>query len=266
MTSSINTSGINVNYPVAGVDNNSQGFRDNFSAIATQFTTAASEITALQNNAVVSNSANNFNGNTQQNLNLLQSTEQAYQFSTGLGVGSATLNWENGAYQFAATTTDNGTRSLSFSNFGSAGRAARMTVELGMLASGTNYVTWPAAVKVPLQYGIAVYINTSSGEGFVPGPITVNSSGVITAIAVEDGGSGYSGGDTVTIIGGGGFGATATLTLSSTVITNVNVDSGGAGYQNNITGALPTGRHIFEFVTKDAGTTINLVKYLYYLV
>ena len=33
--SSINTNGINTNYPVPGVNNNSQGFRDNFAAIKT---------------------------------------------------------------------------------------------------------------------------------------------------------------------------------------------------------------------------------------
>lgn len=264
MTSSISTTGINVNYPVAGVDNNSQGFRDNFSAIANQFTTAASEITALQNNAVVSNSSNNLNGNTQQNLNLLQFTEQAYQFSSGLETGSTELNWLNGGYQYATTTATNGTRLFSFSNFGVAGKAARMTVEVVVAATGTNYITWPASVRIPLEYGISVVVNTTGGEGFVPGAITVNASGAITAIAVEDGGSGYGGGDTVTIQGGGGFGATATLTLSSTVITNVNIGAGGSGYQSNVTGALPAGRHIYEFVTRDAGSSINLANYLYY--
>lgn len=265
MTSSISTSGINVNYPVAGVDNNSQGFRDNFSAIANQFTTAASEITALQNNAVVSNSTNNLNGNTQQNLNLLQVTEQAYQFSSGLEPGSTDLNWLNGSYQHAVTTSSNGTRLFSFSNFGVAGKVSRMAVEVLMAATGTNYIKWPSSVRIPLEYGISVIVNTSSGEGFVPGAVTVNASGVITDIAVEDGGSGYSGGDTVTIVGGGGFGATASLTLSSTVITGITVGTGGSGYQSNVAGALPAGRHVYQFETRDAGTNINLVKYLYYL-
>ena len=33
--STINTNGIDVNYPVPGVNNNSQGFRDNFAAVKT---------------------------------------------------------------------------------------------------------------------------------------------------------------------------------------------------------------------------------------
>ena len=51
--SNINTNGINVNYPVPGVNNNSQGFRDNFSSIATNLDSAATEITDLQNKVVV---------------------------------------------------------------------------------------------------------------------------------------------------------------------------------------------------------------------
>ncbi len=53
MTSAINTNGINVNYPVPGINNSSQGFRDNFTAIRTDLNTAATEITDLQNNVVL---------------------------------------------------------------------------------------------------------------------------------------------------------------------------------------------------------------------
>lgn len=51
--STINTNGINVNYPVPGVNNNSQGFRDNFTAIKTNLDTAGSEITDLQNKVLL---------------------------------------------------------------------------------------------------------------------------------------------------------------------------------------------------------------------
>lgn len=47
MTSSISTTGINVDYPIAGVNNSSQGFRDNFNAIKQALESAKSEITEL---------------------------------------------------------------------------------------------------------------------------------------------------------------------------------------------------------------------------
>ena len=51
--SQINTNGINVNYPVPGQNNSSQGFRDNFAAIRTNINTASTEITDLQAKVVV---------------------------------------------------------------------------------------------------------------------------------------------------------------------------------------------------------------------
>lgn len=51
--STINTNPINVNYPVPGVNNNSQGFRDNFASIVTNLDIASTELTDLQNKVVV---------------------------------------------------------------------------------------------------------------------------------------------------------------------------------------------------------------------
>jgi collagen type VII alpha len=48
MTSNISTLGINVNFPVTGLSNNSQGFRDNFSAIKAALDVANAEISTLQ--------------------------------------------------------------------------------------------------------------------------------------------------------------------------------------------------------------------------
>lgn len=53
MTSQIISSSIDADYPIAGQDNDSQGFRDNFSAIKTALSTAKSEIDTLQSNTVL---------------------------------------------------------------------------------------------------------------------------------------------------------------------------------------------------------------------
>lgn len=47
--SNINFTAIDVTYPIAGINNNSQGFRDNFTAIKNGLAEAASEINTLQN-------------------------------------------------------------------------------------------------------------------------------------------------------------------------------------------------------------------------
>jgi len=51
--SNINTNSIDANFPVPGVNNSSQGFRDNFASIKNNLSTASTEITDLQNKVVL---------------------------------------------------------------------------------------------------------------------------------------------------------------------------------------------------------------------
>ena len=53
MTSQINPNDIDGNYPIAGVSNNTQGMRDNFTNTRTNFQYAAEEITDLQSKALL---------------------------------------------------------------------------------------------------------------------------------------------------------------------------------------------------------------------
>ena len=63
MTSARVSATIDADFPVAGVDNDSQGFRDNFSIIRDGLATANAEITELQTNTAKLNDDNDFNGN-----------------------------------------------------------------------------------------------------------------------------------------------------------------------------------------------------------
>ena len=53
MASSINTSNIDGAYPVAGQDNSSQGFRDNFTNVKTNFGYTKSELEDLQTKSIL---------------------------------------------------------------------------------------------------------------------------------------------------------------------------------------------------------------------
>jgi len=61
-------------------------------------------------------------------------------------------------------------------------------------------------------------------------PTPTVSGGTVSAISVDDGGSGYTSQPTVTISGGGGTGATATATISGGVVTAVTITNAGTGY------------------------------------
>lgn len=82
MASNINETNVNELYPVAGVDNDTQGFRDNFSAIKSNFTAAKTEIEDLQDNSARTDSDNSFNNNEVSEAVLLYNTEKLYTGGT----------------------------------------------------------------------------------------------------------------------------------------------------------------------------------------
>lgn len=148
MTSNINPNNINGAYPVAGQDNNSQGFRDNFTNTGTNFQYAADEITDLQNKAVLKAALtgttldNNMNGSLLYNAQLQQMTNTVLPLGTLSG--SVTLNYALGPYY---TLTTSGPISFGFSNLPAAGVEASWTVSV-TVASTAHTITFPTAVSV----------------------------------------------------------------------------------------------------------------------
>jgi hypothetical protein len=148
MTSNINPNNIDGAYPVAGQDNNSQGFRDNFTNTSTNFQFAADEITDLQNNAVLKSALtgtvlnNNMLGSILSNAQLQDMSETVV--ALGTVSGSVAVNYSLGSYQ---TLTTNGPVSLTFSNFSAAGTASTVVVQV-TVSNTAHTLTIPAAVSV----------------------------------------------------------------------------------------------------------------------
>ena len=161
MTSAINPNNIDGAYPVAGQDNNSQGFRDNFTNTATNFQYAADEITDLQNNAVLKSALtgttlnNNMGGSVLSNAQLQDMSETVV--SLGTVAGSTTINYALGSVQ---TLTTNGAVTLAFSNFPPAATAGTVRVVV-TVANVIHTLILPAAVTVNAR-GIQG-LNTSTG-------------------------------------------------------------------------------------------------------
>lgn len=97
MTSSINPDQINEAFPVAGQDNPSQGFRDNFSATKNNLSTAKSEITDLQSNTAKLNANNNFQNNELSGALFIANKVKV--FDGGTVASSQDINLSNGHYQ-----------------------------------------------------------------------------------------------------------------------------------------------------------------------
>jgi len=141
MASNIVSNTINESFPVAGQDNDSQGFRDNYTIIKTGLATAASEITALQNTVAVTTSNNNFAGNEIVDANLSAVSEKYFNGST-VSAGQE-INFTNGHYQSFILGAD---IAFTFSNFPANDRLGKLRIEL---LSDTLGVTRVASFAYP---------------------------------------------------------------------------------------------------------------------
>lgn len=161
MTSAINPNNIDGAYPVAGQDNNSQGFRDNFTNTATNFQYAADEISDLQAKAVLKAALtgttlnNDMGGSVLSNAQLQDMSETVVALGTVSGTN--TINYALGSFQ---TLTTNGAVALAFSNFPPAATAGTVRVQV-TVASVAHTLVLPAAVTVNAR-GIQG-LNTSTG-------------------------------------------------------------------------------------------------------
>jgi hypothetical protein len=106
--SNINPQSIDGAYPIAGQDNNSQGFRDNFTNTVNNFTFAAAELTDLQQNAVLKAALGSVGqtGTPTNDLNYaylthaqLKGTVETNNRLSNVTSGSFTIDWATGHYQ-----------------------------------------------------------------------------------------------------------------------------------------------------------------------
>lgn len=105
----INSAGIRGDYPVAGEDNDTQGFRDNFSLIKENTTYVTSALTALNDETAKTTSNNDFNGFTVQNANLQNVTSHGKEGTISGAVNIGLSFEENGYTQFYTTDLTNPT-------------------------------------------------------------------------------------------------------------------------------------------------------------
>ena len=138
MTSNINFAAINENFPVAGQDNDTQVFRDNFDTIKTNFSAAKTEIEDLQENVVRKDSENDFNNNIIVNaklLNVVEVVNPAQNFQDDQFVYP--LEHANGSYQIFTFNTPTFTFDLQNFFVANGSSVAKVTIEMYSLTSTT---------------------------------------------------------------------------------------------------------------------------------
>ena len=132
--STINTNSINVNYPVPGVNNNSQGFRDNFASIVTNLNTAGTELTDLQNKVVVKQALtgttlNNDMANTLiSNASVRSFRSTTYNLGNALA-GTVLVDTSLGDVQYGAVSSNT---TFNFGSWAPAGTQANVQLNISV--------------------------------------------------------------------------------------------------------------------------------------
>lgn len=188
MTSAINPNNINGEYPVAGQDNNTQGFRDNFTNIKVNFQYAETEITNLQANSIskVSTSVNEFNDSVIYGARL-QNTGYI-QVNRGNVAPVANINYAAGSFQ---TITANAATTLNFTNLPSAGNTAVITLAISAVAANTT--ADPYNLVIPnVNSSSSGVIGYSSGNLYFPRTNSVVAGTHTYQFVTDDNGSSFT--------------------------------------------------------------------------
>ena len=153
---------IDITYPVAGQDNDSQGFRDNFRAIKDATVITKTELLYIDSNTAKTNENNNFGGNEIANALLINNYEAVNNI--GPIASGVTVSYLEGSYH-KYTISENIT--LTLDNWPSADDTyAKMRVEL--LGDGSSRTVTFAAGSG----------GTILKESNFPDPLTVQSTTV----------------------------------------------------------------------------------------
>lgn len=176
MTSQIIFTTIDEEYPVAGVDNDTQGFRDNFNIIKTALGTAQSEITTLQSSSAKLNEANDFNGTNIVDANFVSCTEQYYDpgtFATG-----SEINFSNGSYQVIKINPEGERITFTITGWPDTGRLAKMYVHLfavnttsTSISKIVDFVITTGDLKVDANWPAEITLDTVENDVSAGDPI-----------------------------------------------------------------------------------------------
>ena len=180
MASNINPNNIDTAYPIAGQDNDSQGFRDNFTNIKTNFEFAEQEIDDLQSKVLLKAALTGTTlDNNMAGAALVAPTLRGVRYTRIAPTatsGNITVDFAAGSYY---RINQSGNINLAFTNIPSAGNYAEWTVQL--ITNAGNAVTLPSAVSIG---------NTNIQGADANNVVTFNQSGTYSLkFSTSDGGS-----------------------------------------------------------------------------
>lgn len=166
--STINTNGLDVNYPVPGQNNSTQGFRNNFTNIKQNLNIASNEITDLQNKVVLKTALANSVLNNDM-ANTLISNASTLQFrATTYNLGNAlsnvvVINCGLGDVQYGNLA---GNITLQIGSWAPVNTQSTVKLQLGRPNAEANYsITFPGEAIFNENTGWKLVENSSNSSG-----------------------------------------------------------------------------------------------------
>ena len=147
MASNINTTDIDAEYPVAGQDNDSQGFRDNFSTIKNNFVASKAEIELLQDTTAKVNADNDFNGSIIRDASLESVTEEVNPMGEVNSLQD--INFTNGHYQ---TITVSNNLTLRLAVWPDENKLGKIRVVIRSKTDTPRTITWSTEAGGSIKY------------------------------------------------------------------------------------------------------------------
>lgn len=166
--STINTNSIDVNYPIPGQNNSTQGFRNNFTAIKTNLNTAGSEITDLQNKVVLKSAlANTVLNNDMANTLIANASTLSFRATTyNLGnalTGTVLVDCSLGDVQYGNIA---GNVIIDFGSWAPTDTLSTVRLKLGRPNSLANYtVQFTANGLLNQDSGWTLLENSGENDG-----------------------------------------------------------------------------------------------------
>jgi hypothetical protein len=272
--SSINPNNINGSYPIAGQDNDSQGFRDNFTNVKNNLTFAKTEIEDLQTNAILKTGLAGTTLNNEMNYaqikgaQLIKTVETIKDWATQTSVE---ISFADGHYQ--KVTTGGPFTISAFTGWPTSQLYAKLRLEIYISTPLTDTVTLPSAVSVGLtniQGAVGQTITFPTAGSYVFEFTTYNAGTTITINDLTRNYNIVSGSSTFSTIQVSTLANITSNVISTSTTTGALKVAGGAGIVGNlyvggdlvVTGALVDPANIFEVTVDDDGSGAQEVFFL----
>ena len=257
--SNINPQSIDGTYPIAGQDNNSQGFRDNFTNTVNNFTFAAAELTDLQNNAVLKAALGSAGqtGTPTNDMNYAYLTHPqikgAVETKNAIGnviSGSFSVDWATGHFQTVDLVGNSAILNFS-TNWPTTNLYTRLRLQVNTYAN-VCALTLPSAVTTnisSIQGATGQIVSLPSGSVYVFEFSTWDNG---TTIAIQDVLRNYD------ITTNAASITTSTLTVSGNVITGAtHVETGYQQVKPTANVAVTVNHNVNRVLLHPTGTIVS---------